>query len=492
MADLLQQFVDALETGQGEFEDRVLKTVELAQRNKQFNERKNIRRQEIMFDMTRDTNTLYNNKDVEFRKNQLSSYIDNNRRDMDAETIEAGQRMLENYDYQMGQNSDFNKYRESMDFQMQKVNDFLTKDEFQVGQEYTDKEVEEFRGVFDDYIAFTEDFVSNHADRLQSSGNQYILNELAHGTNANRFMLDSFFNDKKIDKVEYDAYRQAIASNSQEPITNYKEYNKRLMDHASNTLIKTIDANIEKANIYENVIDKGGSLSLILGDDYEGETFGTLDRDSQKQIEDDYVNILDEIELDDKTHRNRHAISYLDKAYPNFRESEDDGGDGGDGGTTGGTTGGGDDNNNEETLIKKVVKDDNKKNKMATKREISAIERELKKANNNLKSMQTSKNKGYNVSNKKIKEAQNKVKTLQNELSSASSNLEKFSSKGKMYSFAKQYLINEGIDTTEENIKKAVEELKLKEIDFIEKGALGVPREPQYKDSSAVYGKRQG
>jgi len=61
-----------------------------------------------------------------------------------------------------------------------------------------------------------------------------------------------------------------------------------------------------------------------------------------------------------------------------------------------------------------------------------------------------------------------------------------------MYSFAKQYLINEGIDTTEENIKKAVEELKLKEIDFIEKGALGVPREPQYKDSSAVYGKRQG
>jgi DNA-binding GntR family transcriptional regulator len=403
--------------------------------------------------------------------------------------------MLENYDYQMSQNSDFNKYRESMDFQMQKVNDFLTKDEFQVGQEYTDKEVEEFRGVFDDYIAFTEDFVSNHADRLQSSGNQYILNELAHGTNANRFMLDSFFNDKKIDKVEYDAYRQAIASNSQEPITNYKEYNKRLMDHASNTLIKTIDANIQKANIYENVIYKGGSLSLILGDDYEGETFETLVRDSplKEQIEKQHVDILDEIESDDSLHRDKHARSYIDQVYPNFRESIDDGGGDTGGGTTGVTTGGGDkNNNNEETLIKKIVTDDGKKNEMTTRREISAIEKELKKASNNLKSMKASKNKGYNVSNKKIKELENKVKTLQNELSGASSNLEKFSSKGKMYSFAKQYLINKGIDTTKENIEKAVEELGLIEADFIKKGALGVAREPQYKDSSAFYGKRQG
>lgn len=35
MADLLQQFTDALETGQGEFEDRVLKTIEVAQRQKE-------------------------------------------------------------------------------------------------------------------------------------------------------------------------------------------------------------------------------------------------------------------------------------------------------------------------------------------------------------------------------------------------------------------------------------------------------------------------
>ena len=106
--------------------------------------------------------------------------------------------------------------------------------------------------------------------------------------------------------------------------------------------------------------------------------------------------------------------------------------------------------------------------------------------------MVSSKNKGYNVSNEKIKEAENKIKTLQNQLSSASSNLEKFSSKGKMYSFAKDHLKKLGLDTTEANIKKAVKELKLKEIDFIEKGALGVPREPEYKDSSAAYGKRQG
>ena len=317
MADLLQQFVDALETGQGEFEDRVLKTVELAQRNKQFNERKNIRRQEIMFDMTRDTNTLYNNKDVEFRKNQLSSYIDNNRRDMDAETIEAGQRMLENYDYQMSQNSDFNKYKESMNFQMQKVNDFLTKPEFQVGQEYTDKEVEEFRGIFDDYVGFTEEFVSNHADRLQSSGNQYILNELAHGTNANRFMLDSFFNDKKIDKVEYNAYRQAIASNSMESINNYKDYDKKLRLHSSNNLIKDMDENIKLQENLNNVIENGYDLSTLLGKEYEDQSYSELEASDglRMQIDDMALKVANQLELSNKKHIERHGQDYLNFAY---------------------------------------------------------------------------------------------------------------------------------------------------------------------------------
>ena len=491
MADLLQQFADALSTGQGEFEDRVLKTVELAQRNKQYNERKNMRRQEIMFDMARDTNTLYNNKDVEFRKNQLSSYIDDNRQDMDSETIEAGQRMLENYDYQIGQNSDFNKYKESMDFQMQKVNDFITKPEFEIGQEYTDKEVEEFKGVFDNYVAFTEEFVSNHADRLQSSGNQYILNELAHGTNANRFVLDSFFNDKKIDKVEYNAYRQAIASNSQEPINDYKAYIKRLAKHSSDVLTKTLDANVSKASIYENVIDKGGSLSLILGDDYEGETFESIGDEEQKQIQNDYFNLLDQIELDDKAHRKTYAKSYVDSVYPDFNQSVEPDDD-----NSSGDNSGGDNNitnNNEENLVKKIATDDGKKNFKDISKEISNIEKQLKKENNALRSMVSSKNKGYNVSNEKIKEKENKVKTLQNQLSSASSNLEKFSSKGKMYSFAKDHLKKLGLDTTETNIKKAVKELKLKESDFKMKDFIkGLKREPQYDDSSAAYGKRQG
>ena len=107
--------------------------------------------------------------------------------------------------------------------------------------------------------------------------------------------------------------------------------------------------------------------------------------------------------------------------------------------------------------------------------------------------MVSSKNKGYNVSNEKIKEKENKVKTLQNQLSSASSNLEKFSSKGKMYSFAKDHLKKLGLDTTETNIKKAVKELELKESDFKMKDFIkGLKREPQYDDSSAAYGKRQG
>ena len=180
----------------------------------QWNERKNVQRQKIMSDLAKDTSRLYSNKDAQFQRDRLQKYIDRHKGSMDESTLEMGQMMIGNYDYQISKNDDFSRYKDGMDSQMQKIDNFLKKPEFEIGKEYTDKEVEEFREVYQGYVDFTEKFTTDHADRLQLAGNSHVLQELSQGSYANKFILDSFYGDKKIDKTEYKAYSQALASNS--------------------------------------------------------------------------------------------------------------------------------------------------------------------------------------------------------------------------------------------------------------------------------------
>ena len=221
-----------------------------------WQEKKNQQRQEIMSDLAKDTSRLYSNKDAQFQKDRLQKYIDRHKDDMDENTLEIGQMMLGNYDRQMSKNDDFSKYKDGMDLQMEKIDNFLKKPEFEIGKEYTDKEVEEFREVYQGYVDFTEKFTTDHADRLQLVGNSHVLQELQQGSYANKFILDSFYGDKKIDKTEYKAYSQALASNSLEPITKYKEYEKTIITRSNKSLLDSMDNNAALLKNYKLVQDR--------------------------------------------------------------------------------------------------------------------------------------------------------------------------------------------------------------------------------------------
>ena len=108
-----------------------------------------------MSDLTKGTSSLYSNKDAQFQRDRFQKYFNRHKGSMDESTLEMGQMMIGNYDYQIAQNDDFSKYRDGMDSQMEKVDNFLKKPEFEVGKEYTDKEVEEFRGVYQGYVDFS-------------------------------------------------------------------------------------------------------------------------------------------------------------------------------------------------------------------------------------------------------------------------------------------------------------------------------------------------
>ena len=293
--------------------DVLSETMKYAKEDRAWRERKNLQRQSIMSELAKDTNRLYNNDDAQFQKGRFKKYFDRNKGNMDENTLEMGQMMLENYDRQISKNDDFSKYKDGMDSQMQKIDDFLKKPEFEIGKEYTDKEVEEFREVYQGYVDFTEKFTTDHADRLQLAGNSHILQDIQQGAYANKFMLDSFYGDKKIDETEYGAYSQALASNSLEPITKYKEYEKKLITHSNDSLIKSMDDNAALLKNYK-LVAEGADMSIALGKDYAGQR---VDPDSEEAgiIDDMIESLTDELGEDNKRHIDRHSISYLDQPH---------------------------------------------------------------------------------------------------------------------------------------------------------------------------------
>ena len=294
--------------------DILKETMQYAKEDRVWKERKNLQRQQIMSDLTKDTRRLYNNKDAEFEKDRFKKYFNRNKGNMDENTLEMGQMMLENYDRQITKNDDFSRYKDGMDSQMQKIDNFLKKPEFEIGKEYTDKEVEEFREVYQGYIDFTEKFMTDHADRLQLAGNSHVLQELSQGAYANKFMLDSFYGDKKIDETEYSAYSQALASNSLEPIIKYKDYKKLLVKHSNESLIKSMDDNAELLKTYNAIAGGDLDMSAVLGKEYIGEMYDP-DSDEAGMIDDMISSLTDELGEDDKRHIERHGISYLNEPH---------------------------------------------------------------------------------------------------------------------------------------------------------------------------------
>ena len=299
--------------GKPTFEQNLADTLRYAKEDRAWKERKNLQRQQIMSDLSKDTSRLYSNKDAQFQRDRFQKYFDRHKGSMDESTLEMGQMMLGNYDYQIAQNDDFSKYRDGMGSQMEKIDNFLKKPEFEIGKEYTDKEVEEFREVYQGYVDFSEKFTSDHADRLQLVGNAHIFQELSQGSYANKFMLDSFYGDKKIDETEYNAYSQALASNSLEPITKYKEYEKKLITHSNESLIKSMDDNAALLKNYK-LVQEGADMSTVLGKSYAGERYDP-DSEEAAMSDDMVISLTDELKEDNKRHIDRHSVSYLDQPH---------------------------------------------------------------------------------------------------------------------------------------------------------------------------------
>tara|TARA_Y100001963_G_scaffold85874_1_gene118786 strand:- start:17178 stop:19106 length:1929 start_codon:yes stop_codon:yes gene_type:complete len=294
--------------------DIVSEAIDLGQKQRAWKERENAQRQQIMSDLSKNTNRLYNNEDVTLHKDRLKKYYDKYKGSMDESTLELGQMMLDNYDFQMKKNDSFNAYKSRQDDEMKKVSDYINKN-IEVGKEYTEKDLEEFRNVYTNYINYTEEFTNKHADRLELKANRHINQELAQSAYMNDYMLDSFFDDKKIDKVEYQAYKEASARNSIQPILDYNDYHSGLVKASSKALVGEIEKGVQEYKQMTSIINdkipvpKEWSGNLV---DDEGSFFSQLGEEQQTAIEDYHKDLEKDIKLGDKKHVERHGTSYID------------------------------------------------------------------------------------------------------------------------------------------------------------------------------------
>ena len=70
--------------------------------DRQWRERKNIQRQQIMGQLAQGTSMIFNDKDLTSRKERFQSYFNKYKGKMDEATLEMGQFMLDGFDEPLG------------------------------------------------------------------------------------------------------------------------------------------------------------------------------------------------------------------------------------------------------------------------------------------------------------------------------------------------------------------------------------------------------
>tara|TARA_R100001082_G_scaffold14982_1_gene7667 strand:+ start:5619 stop:7274 length:1656 start_codon:yes stop_codon:yes gene_type:complete len=296
----------------------------IAERRKEWEEKKNAGRKNIINSISADTERLYNNKDVEHKRGQLKKYIENNYDNMDSETMEIAKLHMENFNYQHQKNAKFDLFKSQMDDKFEVVRNFIDNEKnFVVGKQYNTEDeadqakIDEFRKISEEYTAWSENFVNEYADRLQLPNNSHVLQDLSQAQYINEFMLDSFFSDNKIDKVEYDAYKQSFNTNSMEGINNFKQFKKQMLNTSRENLIKSMDSKIEIANKYKGMLTGAASLEDFMGEEYED--MKLFDENGQLNIEPHELQALeqasqkadDELKIDNTTLQDRTGVNYL-------------------------------------------------------------------------------------------------------------------------------------------------------------------------------------
>jgi hypothetical protein len=299
------------------FLDAISETMKYAKEDRQWKERKNLQRQEIIATFSKGLGTMYNNDDVAIQRDRAQSYMDKYSGDMDEATMEMAQMTIDNFNLQEEKNNSFAQFSARQDSEMKKVTDFTNS--IEIGKEYSDEDwaekVEEFRGVVDGYTDYTEKFAEKHSERLSHPSYQHINQNLAHGAYINQFTLDSFFDGKKLDEVEYKARKQSIASNSIKPVTDYNRREASFIKTASDNLLSKIDANVQSYKNIEAQI-RGEALIQIPGGDPV--YFKELSGPEQEALEDQLFTLSGQIKLDDKTQETRVGESYIGYQYPNL------------------------------------------------------------------------------------------------------------------------------------------------------------------------------
>ena len=301
----------------------ILESIEsLARSSSREKERKNVGRQKIMSALAVDVGRTYDNKELAERKAKYQEYYNKYSSQMDEQTLELGNLQLDSFDRQIEKNKSFEQFSDQLESHLEPISSYVSSEDFIVGKEYKDEDIDKFREIVQNFTDYSEKFVQMHGDRLQLIQNQHIHKQLAHGAYINDFIVDSFFDDKKIDEVERNAYKQSITSNSIKPIQDYITRDDELKRTATKNLVNRIDASATQYELYNDIIsNKSPVPNQLLPDVYHEKDvvyFDSLSEPMQESIRYQQMDLEKQIKLDDKTQKDRAGTSYIDYQFPNL------------------------------------------------------------------------------------------------------------------------------------------------------------------------------
>ena len=277
----LQTLLDAIYTGSGDFEDRVLKVGELHQRNKLWNKQENAQRQKIMSDLARGTSITFNDDDLKIKKERFKRYYDQYKGDMDEHTLEMGQFMLDDFDLQAKKNTAWNKVlgdSEQLKSDLMYDMENIGVDEEGNPRTLDDNDYKIITEQQKRWIDHTKEIQTKFADRLNMPAFKHVGLELANATNMNQFLLAQAREDNLIDDRELQAYRDAWTSGSYDPVAKYLNDEKAGRDAAINFNINQLGQGAQRYQTIYNAVENGGVI------DFESEALGKKGKYTLDQI----------------------------------------------------------------------------------------------------------------------------------------------------------------------------------------------------------------
>ena len=212
---------------------------------------------------------IYDNSTLEARKSHFDRYYQDNKENMDENTLAKFDLVNQQFETQKKSNIDYIRGLEYSKNIGRKVEDSLvTYSDIQGMKDITEEERSDLRAIamgevqtlVDDYSTFSGEFRASHGERMGKAGFREDAAYLSNLKEMFAFGIVQAKDDYVFDSAEAEAMQMGIELGSYQPIQDYRTNEASRNRQIQSAQLKDLDDNYKLASYYQDIIDKANTF----------------------------------------------------------------------------------------------------------------------------------------------------------------------------------------------------------------------------------------